>query len=137
MLYITKRNGRLRVGLTKVDGIPFTKRQARRIARLRRIAAREGITVTVYAPIGGYRDLATQKDMPVHPSKYNLRAGVKLATAGQTEHGERLHAIDIDAVDKNGRTAFGRLVGLAAKVNLVQRDANGDPHCFVVRKPAR
>lgn len=50
-------------------------------------AASDGKFLGISSPAGGYRSLATQKDMIAHPGNYKIIAGVKLASAGSSTHG--------------------------------------------------
>lgn len=48
--------------------------------------ARFGVALTISSPGGGYRSLATQRDMRTNPAKYGAKVG-KVAAVGSSVHG--------------------------------------------------
>jgi hypothetical protein len=75
----------------KILGVSLFKPTANAVARLVADAKRDGVTISIYLPVGGYRDLGTQKRMhdDRFASQYNIdpKMAVTLAPVGSSTHG--------------------------------------------------
>lgn len=86
-----------------------------------------GASFEIYLPVGGYRSLAVQVDMPKHlwpDPKYNLQPGVNLAAPGHSRHGFG------KAVDVKSNLTHSAVVAIMLRHHFVQYDPAGDPNHF-------
>jgi hypothetical protein len=109
--------------LVEVEGQRLAPLTAAAYLALRHAAHRAGHTISLWTPVGGYRDRRTQQDMLDRPWLYNIKPGVRLAAVGQSRHGQG-RAVDIKAQNGAGRNwvaANAHLFG------LTRNNPIGDP----------
>lgn len=85
-----------------------------------------GMPGSIAEPIGGYRDLATQRALKANPGAYNssLKPS-QIAAAGSSSHGLGQN-MDLVGGAAQWAIAWGKPFG------VTQRDAKNDPNCFHV-----
>lgn len=89
-----------------------------------------GDSLTIAAPVGGYRSYAIQADMHVRPELYGLSAysTIPLAKAGYSTHGDGL-AVDIaDASKPSPRKTW--LLASAARFGFTRQFGDADPNHY-------
>lgn len=120
-------NGDLR-NLVQVQGlIMLEPATADAYITMKAAAKREGVTVEIPTPAGGYRSLYMQRDMHERPWAYNLdpASSVQLAPVGQSTHGWG------DRVDIIVGQARAWAIGNAHRFGFVREFGDADPGHFM------
>ena len=87
-------------------------------------------SLTIAAPVGGYRSYSVQADMHVNPSRYGLSAysTVPIAAAGYSTHGDGM-AVDIAGASLAG-TRKTWLLANAARFGFTRQFGDKDPNHY-------
>ena len=93
--------------LESIEGMRLETRTAAAYLAMKADASDAGIGLWLAQPAGGYRDLATQRDMHAHPARYGISLGVTIADVGKSTHGFGT-ALDIGSFPRSSYPAqFG------------------------------